>query len=967
MFNKIFDVYARFVVRFAKPIIVIVLILTAVFSFFISQLRFENDLTFWVDKDSSIGKLPHYINERFGSNTPLLVAVDFGDAFTVKNLEALGSFCDRLSGLSSVDYVASLATIEDVVPTDGGIRVEKLVSYPIAGKEYVEKLKDYVLSKKSFAGSIVSADGSVALVMIKPNVGLKADAVATEVKSLAKASFAGTGAELHFSGSPFLLNSMADVVLSDMVLLVPLVLLLVLGILFISFKTLRGVVLPFVTVVMSTAVMMGIMAVLKVPLNVLSSAVPVLLIAVGSAYGIHVLNNYYENTVQSKDPKKIVALGLREVGLPVLMAGLTTTIGFGSNLISDVSIIRTFGIFTAIGVTLAMFIALLFIPAVLTVVKIPKRIPKRAKPDAGTHIRVGRLSRLFGGLVNNKPVLVTVVFCLAGIGIFLFSTRLTAKVDMLGYFGENSEVRTASRFVNKKFGGFNPLNIYVKADMKDPDVIKLSLMAEEKLRASAAMSVPNGIADVILELNRAMIGINTIPETPEETEGLYFFIEGKKTMDSLVTRERDEGLISVLLPSLETDYINNLFGTMKAYLSRYRGQFNAIENTPGNPAIAALGADMISNQLKDLKKPEKRETVDGYVADLGAWLASFTGSPDSRAIFKYASGDEAELILSVKEAGTLAAKIAALPQITRESILNIVRTLPSAGDYDELDLEAFARSLNLVAGESVFRKKLNGLIEHAETLIPALSTAARSDLERTFTPFLWKTIPAPAGMAGAVVRNVSMATLQLTGSSVLLEEIRANTFNNQMTSILIALAAVLILNALTFGSIREGFVSLVAIVFTILVNFGIMGIFGIPLDFVTAIIASVAIGTGIDYTIHFITRYKRELTLHRDDRRKAYEITLSSTGKAIVFNAVSVGLGFAVLMLSSVVPFRTAGMLLAVTMGVSSTAAMTFLPAVLNISAAVQKWLKRKSTSSSPTSTTLVGEGNKTIKEADNA
>jgi uncharacterized membrane protein YdfJ with MMPL/SSD domain len=72
---------------------------------------------------------------------------------------------------------------------------------------------------------------------------------------------------------------------------------------------------------------------------------------------------------------------------------------------------------------------------------------------------------------------------------------------------------------------------------------------------------------------------------------------------------------------------------------------------------------------------------------------------------------------------------------------------------------------------------------------------------------------------------------------------------------------------------------------------------------------------------------------------QAYEQTLASSGKAILYNALSVGLGFSVLVFSNVIPMRTAGLLLAITMATSSLAALTFLPAVLMASHIVQKRL----------------------------
>jgi predicted RND superfamily exporter protein len=107
-----------------------------------------------------------------------------------------------------------------------------------------------------------------------------------------------------------------------------------------------------------------------------------------------------------------------------------------------------------------------------------------------------------------------------------------------------------------------------------------------------------------------------------------------------------------------------------------------------------------------------------------------------------------------------------------------------------------------------------------------------------------------------------------------------------------------------------------------------MAIFDIPLDIVTVLIGSVAVGIGIDYTIHFIIRFKVELARGKTEL-EALDKTLETTGKAIVINALSVMMGFLVLVLGNIVPMQRFGYLIALTMIISATASITILPALL--------------------------------------
>jgi len=85
-----------------------------------------------------------------------------------------------------------------------------------------------------------------------------------------------------------------------------------------------------------------------------------------------------------------------------------------------------------------------------------------------------------------------------------------------------------------------------------------------------------------------------------------------------------------------------------------------------------------------------------------------------------------------------------------------------------------------------------------------------------------------------------------------------------------------------------------ALVFTIGTNFGLMGWFGIPLDAGTVLIGSIAIGIGIDYSIHLISRVLREQKSGKD-LKTACQLSITTAGHAIMINAITLIAGFLVL------------------------------------------------------------------------
>jgi hypothetical protein len=152
---------------------------------------------------------------------------------------------------------------------------------------------------------------------------------------------------------------------------------------------------------------------------------------------------------------------------------------------------------------------------------------------------------------------------------------------------------------------------------------------------------------------------------------------------------------------------------------------------------------------------------------------------------------------------------------------------------------------------------------------------------------------------------------------------------SQVMSILVALVVVFAIITLSFRSPAAGLFGIIPLSVAIIVIFGLMGFVGFKLDIVTSLVASVAIGIGIDYSIHFLSRYHLERR-GTDSRSQVTKKTLLSTGKAIIINTLTVGAGFAVLVFSNFNPIAIAGFLVALTMMTTSLASMTVLPVLLN-------------------------------------
>lgn len=181
------------------------------------------------------------------------------------------------------------------------------------------------------------------------------------------------------------------------------------------------------------------------------------------------------------------------------------------------------------------------------------------------------------------------------------------------------------------------------------------------------------------------------------------------------------------------------------------------------------------------------------------------------------------------------------------------------------------------------------------------------------------------GLGQRVPEGVSVI---ITGLPKIVQHHMQRFSESQLYSTVASLAAVWLLLILFTGSFFEGFLSMVPLIFTIVVNFGIMGWFGFPLDAATVLLGSIALGMGIDYSIHFISRVHHEINAGRD-LTAACEISISTAGHAIVINAGTLIAGFLMLCFSIFSTLSMFGVLMALAMGISCIATVTVLPAML--------------------------------------
>ena len=668
--------------------------------------------------------------------------------------------------------------VEDVLPEPPGTKEERFAAIAAGAKSYMDLPPELIYPKEvadqareainswdMYKSNIVGQNNKgTAIYLTLPRestIEYETNLHSFIEKTVAKYDFRDDGLAFHIAGLPMVSVLIGQYMQTDLKVLVPICFLVMTVVLIISFRRFIGTFMPFITVTMAVVWTIGIMAFIGKAMTIVTNGLPVLLVAVGSAYTIHVIHHFFEQAALGIPKREAIVSTMQKIGIAVLMAGLTTVGGFGSLAVSRVLPIKDFGMFAAIGAFAALTINFLLVPALLAVWPYRQKNKTNKVISAEEELRsaesswLGRGLRWWAQMVASNPKKVALLSLMVALVFLGVTTQVISNSDMVKYFRQGSPIRVSDEWLNTTFGGTTTFSLII--DSKESE----------------------GFME---------------PENLKKVEALQQFLLDR--FPDVVTKA-----MSI------TDYVKKINKTMA-------------KDDPNQYRIPDTEAEVFDELLLYESKPE---VLDGVI------------DFDRQTI---------RMMLRCKEGGTYY-----MDQM-RPVILDYV-----AKQMPDFDVQ--------FSGEMYLR---------------------------------W-----------------------ITDKQIV---------EGQKRSIGLSLVAVFVLLIVIFRSIKLGLMCLVPIVISILGNFTIMVVTGFHLDVGTALIASTAVGIGIDYAIHYVNRYRIERR-KTENLVEAVRITHVTTGKAIIFNAVTVALGFMVLAGSQFIPLIRMGMLTAAVMFFAGFSTLTTLPALL--------------------------------------
>lgn len=580
-------------------IIILVTMGTLFFGYQLKNLSVDADIINSLPNDDPDAALLKRIAQKFGGNSMGIVILETDDIYQTEVIEHIAAITDIISNLHGISSVTSLSNIINITGTENGFEVGKLIDeYELPQtKEDFDILRSKVMANDMYRGSIVSEDGTSSLIIFTLQEG-------ADVKEVSKMVIEKTEAlqlpeNIYFIGAPMLLTYISDLMKMDLIRLLPIAFLVIALVLFFSFNSIKGVVLPLLTAVISIIWSLGIMGLLGYKMSMISNNIPIILLAVGSAYTIHVLNRIHQ--LRITDPENAIRKALAFVMIPVLLAATTTIIGFISFVFGAyLNMIKDFGIYTALGTFFACLFSVFLVPAILATFKPQKNQKTQSTQVANTSPLNLRFLCPLKKLIINHPKYILfawLILILVSIG-GIFSIQ--RSVDIQDYFKEGNPTRQAEGIMMEKFGGTKPIFVLFKGNMQDPAVLQMMVKTADYMKQSPDISATQSVADLISQLHTAVIGEEGIPEDQMMIEQLWFLLDGNEAMQRFVSEDLDEGIIISKFKSPDNISKKAFAKYMKTFIDEHSSENCQIEIT-GMPFVdITMDQSLINSQFSSI-------------------------------------------------------------------------------------------------------------------------------------------------------------------------------------------------------------------------------------------------------------------------------------------------------------------------------------------------------------------------------
>ena len=616
-----FEQFAYFIYDHHKKIIPVVMVSILLLSINLYNIKIDVSTESFLYEDAPDRVTYSKFRDQFGRDEKIIVAIKSENTFDKVFLNKLHEIHQKLS--TEVPYVKKVDSLINARKTSGEgdlLIVDDLFkTFPIDDQEIADA-KAYIEQSPFFEDLLISEDKSFTAIVITSNtyssIGIKeekskgefdefADDFGTPIDKNAEvikqpfitnsennamidavnaitSEYKKEGIDIHVVGMPAFTTTLINELLWSMLLFVFLLIVSIVFLLSRFFRRKVGVILPMMTVGLSILTTISLMALFGVPLSNMSAILPSFILSIGIGSSVHVLSIFFKEYDHSGDKREAIAFALGHSGLAIVLTTLTTAGSLLSFAVSDIPPIAALGLFAAIGALMALFLTIVFLPAMLTKFDFA---PK--KEEIETHNKLDYLLEGIGRFsIRNAKSIIGVSFILIVTTLYL-SSNLVYKHDPLEWVPEDNEFRVSTKIVDHELKGSVSLEIVIDSGKENgiynPKLLhaiedatkEISQIKSDDYFVGKIISIYNILKEINRALNENKEEFYSIPDNQEliAQEFLLFENSGSDDLETMVDSKFTKTRITVKMPWFDAvtyrPFIDKVDLIVKNHLSKY--------------------------------------------------------------------------------------------------------------------------------------------------------------------------------------------------------------------------------------------------------------------------------------------------------------------------------------------------------------------------------------------------------------
>ena len=501
------------VLAWPKTTIALFILTIGVCASFIPRIKMDTTIESYINDDNEALITRNKVRETFGLSDPIVIAVENPKGvFNPRSLNIIAQLSSEVEKIKGVnpEKIFSISTEKNIYGTSDGMMVEPFYEEKITLQSEADKVKKAVLNFPLYKGNLVSEDGTMALIVVELTNFKNETEIYKQFEEVAK-KHQDTYNKIHIAGIGAVNSYLSKYIEQDAQFMAPVALMVLTITLLVTFRTLRGMLLPNMIVIASLLCAIGLMVAAGIPFYTLSNVIPVIIIVVSVAGAMHIMGQYYEEAALNPlaDSREIVIRTMAHMWKPVVATTVTNFASFLSMTFTESSPpLRAVGIWSSVGLAFALLFSLV-LPVCLALIK-PKR-SKAYKLDNGHNLKIdfwGSMMGNLGKVVSRYPKTVLGVFVALSLVAIIGINKLQINDNQVDNFQRSEPIRVADMEMNAKMNGTNAIDVMIETPSKEglysPEVLQEIEKFQEFAKALPNVKGAVSIVDVMKQMNKSL-------------------------------------------------------------------------------------------------------------------------------------------------------------------------------------------------------------------------------------------------------------------------------------------------------------------------------------------------------------------------------------------------------------------------------------------------------------------------------